>query len=141
MIKRRIHTVPSLNMASMPDLIFTVLFFFIIVSHMRTSSPKVDVQMPQGSQLTQLDTHQSQALYLYIGEGKLQVNNRVVGFSQLPTVLLQEQQKARETDSRPMVVYLKADKQTPVSTILQVKQMLRQAHLSRIVYGASEQKL
>ena len=28
--------VPSLNMASMPDLIFTVLFFFMIVTHMRS---------------------------------------------------------------------------------------------------------
>jgi len=128
-------------MASMPDLIFTVLFFFIIVSHMRTSSPKVGVQMPQGSQLTQLDTHQAQALYLYIGEGKLQVNNRIVGLGDLQTTLLQEQQRAREADSRQLVVYLKADKNTPVATILKVKQMLRQAHLSRIVYGANERKM
>ena len=32
---RRRRGVPSLNVASMPDLIFTVLFFFMIVTHMR----------------------------------------------------------------------------------------------------------
>ena len=34
--RRSRHNVPTLNMASMPDLIFTVLFFFMIVTHMRS---------------------------------------------------------------------------------------------------------
>ena len=41
--------VPSLNMASMPDLIFTVLFFFMIVTHMRSDEVKVRLQVPQAS--------------------------------------------------------------------------------------------
>ena len=36
MFQKRHSTVPSLNVASMPDLIFTVLFFFMIVTHMRS---------------------------------------------------------------------------------------------------------
>ena len=35
------RSVPSLNVASMPDLIFTVLFFFMIVTHMRSDEVKV----------------------------------------------------------------------------------------------------
>ena len=40
-IRRRRHEVPALNTASLPDLIFTVLFFFIIVTHMREETVQV----------------------------------------------------------------------------------------------------
>ena len=46
--------VPSLNMASMPDLIFTVLFFFMIVTHMRSDEVKVRLQVPQGTEVQKL---------------------------------------------------------------------------------------
>ena len=72
MIKRRKHTVPNLNMASMPDLIFTVLFFFMIASHMRNSSPLVGLQTPTGTQLTQPD-RKSALVYLYVGRDSKQV--------------------------------------------------------------------
>ena len=39
--RHRKHDVPGLNLASLPDLIFTVLFFFMIVTHMRDVNPKV----------------------------------------------------------------------------------------------------
>ena len=41
------RSVPSLNVASMPDLIFTVLFFFMIVTHMRSDEVKVRLEVPQ----------------------------------------------------------------------------------------------
>ena len=40
-IRRREHEVPELNMAALPDLIFTVLFFFMIVTHMLDVDKKV----------------------------------------------------------------------------------------------------
>ncbi|MBP5712733.1 MAG: biopolymer transporter ExbD, partial [Prevotella sp.] len=57
MIKFRKHTrrsVPMLNTASLPDLIFTVLFFFMIVTHMRNESVKVEYEKPQGTELSRL---------------------------------------------------------------------------------------
>ena len=33
--RRKKHEMPGLNTAALPDLIFTVLFFFMIVTHMR----------------------------------------------------------------------------------------------------------
>ena len=43
--------VPGLNLSAMPDLIFTVLFFFMIVTHMRDVKPMVRYDVPQGTQL------------------------------------------------------------------------------------------
>ena len=53
-IRRRNHEVPSLNTASLPDLIFAILFFFMIVTHMRKVNLKVRYKTPQGTELTHL---------------------------------------------------------------------------------------
>ena len=66
MFKRRKYEVPGLNAASLPDLIFTVLFFFMIVTHMQKVAVKVKYQVPQGTELTRL-TKKSAVTYIYIG--------------------------------------------------------------------------
>ena len=42
---------PALNTSSLPDLIFTLLFFFMIVTTMREVSLKVEFKVPQGTEL------------------------------------------------------------------------------------------
>ena len=51
---KKSHEVPGLNTSSLPDLIFSVLFFFMIVTHMRQVTLKVDCRLPQGKELTRL---------------------------------------------------------------------------------------
>lgn len=63
---RRLREVPILNTASLPDLIFTVLFFFMIVTHMRTTTSKVQYALPQGTELKRL-VKKSAVTYIYIG--------------------------------------------------------------------------
>lgn len=63
---RRLREVPMLNTASLPDLIFTVLFFFMIVTHMRTTTTKVKYALPQGTELKRL-VKKSAVTYIYIG--------------------------------------------------------------------------
>ena len=48
-IRRRRREVPELNTSSLPDLIFTVLFFFMIVTHMQTNAVRVRYDVPQGT--------------------------------------------------------------------------------------------
>ena len=64
--RRREHAMPELNLASLPDLIFTVLFFFMIVTHMRDVQLKVSYQVPQATQVQKL-THKSSVTYIYVG--------------------------------------------------------------------------
>ena len=58
--------VPLLNTAALPDLIFTVLFFFITVTHMREVTLKVKYRVPEGTELTKL-VKKSAVTYIYIG--------------------------------------------------------------------------
>ena len=69
MFPRKRHQVPSLNVASMPDLIFTVLFFFMIVTHMRSDEVKVKLQVPQGKDVQKL-ANKASVVNIYIGQFK-----------------------------------------------------------------------
>ena len=65
--RKKSHAVPELNTSSLPDLIFSVLFFFMIVTHMRQVTLKVECRMPEGKNLTRL-TKKSAVSHIYIGK-------------------------------------------------------------------------
>ena len=142
LIKRREHDVPSLNMASMPDLIFTVLFFFMIASNMRTVNPVVSYKTPEGTELSKTLNKQS-VIYVYIGtQGKssstnIQVNNRVVAPAQLADAFAAEKSKMSASNRRQLSALIKADRNAPMSIIMQVKNALREANVTRVSYGAT----
>ena len=87
MFRTKRHSVPSLNVASMPDLIFTVLFFFMIVTHMRSDEVKVHLQVPQGTEVQKL-ANKSAVANLYIGnlEGqwRVQLNGDLIRPEEIP---------------------------------------------------------
>ena len=64
--RRRERKMPGLNTAALPDLIFTVLFFFMIVTHMRDVELLVHYDVPQGTEV-QKAAHKSAVTYIYVG--------------------------------------------------------------------------
>ena len=58
---------PAISTASLPDIIFMLLFFFMVVTVMRESELKVQVQVPQATELTKLE-QKSLVNYIYIGK-------------------------------------------------------------------------
>ena len=142
-IKRREHNVPALNLASLPDLIFTVLFFFMIVTHMRNVTPRVKYQMPQGTELMKT-ANKGAVLYLFIGEGNggkttlIQVNDQLVEPEQLSVAIEREKMKLPDNLRRELIASVKADRNTPMAVIMQVKQALRKADVARVTYSATQ---
>ena len=57
---------PELNTSSLPDLIFTILFFFMIVTTMREVELKVKFTVPSGTELEKLEK-KSAVSYIYVG--------------------------------------------------------------------------
>ena len=67
--KKRGKASPEVSTASLPDIIFMLLFFFMVVTVLRDSELKVDVVTPQATELTKLQ-EKSLVNYLYIGKPK-----------------------------------------------------------------------
>ena len=51
--------VPEVSTASLPDIVFIVLAFFVTVSSMKQSDLKVEVTKPTGKEIIQLDKNEA----------------------------------------------------------------------------------
>ena len=145
--RRASHQVPGLNTAALPDLIFTVLFFFMIVTHLRKVELKVKYQVPAGTELSRL-TKKSTVTYIYIGRGvggsdtkmRVQLNDKLSEVSDIVDYIVEERKRMSPEDVGKMTVSIKADRQADMGLITDVKQALRQANALRINYSAVSEK-
>lgn len=148
-LTHRRRRVPGLNTASLPDLIFTVLFFFMIVTHMQKVAVKVQYRAPQGTELTRL-TKKTAVTYIYIGKPqadlrkiygnktRIQLNDKFAAPSEVADYVSQERDRMSPEDQQQMTVSIKADKGTEMGIVNDVKLSLRQAKAYRINYSATE---
>ena len=130
--------VPGLNLASMPDLIFTVLFFFMIVTHMRDDNLKVRYQVPAGTEVRKME-QKSDVINLYIGDdGRIQIDNQLVTLDGIIPYINKVRQTLSPEQAERLTVSLKADRKTPMGTIADVRQKLQKAYSLKINYSGSE---
>jgi len=143
--------VPTLNTAALPDLIFTVLFFFMIVTTMRQVEPLVSYRVPQGKQLTRL-VHKSSVTYIYIGRATpslrsevgdstfIQLNDKLATPADIGPFIAKERSRMSAEDRRRQVVCIRADRDVDMGVVADVKMELRKAKATRIIYSATETK-
>ena len=143
MFQRKRHQVPSLNVASMPDLIFTVLFFFMIVTHMRSDEVKVKLEVPQGTGVQKL-ANKASVVNIYIGQFKgewaVQLNGDLISPEDIPARIEELRGGMSAENADKLTVSLRADRHTPMGVITDVKQALQQSYALRINYSATEFK-
>ena len=140
---------PELNTSSLPDLIFTMLFFFMIVTTMREVTMKVQFKAPQATELEKLEK-KSLVTFIYMGkptqelqakmgqETRIQLNDRFADVSEVQDYIYQERENMKEEDQPFMQVSLKVDKDTKMGIVTDIKQALRQAYALNINYSAAE---
>ena len=143
MFHKRHSSVPSLNVASMPDLIFTVLFFFMIVTHMRSDEVKVRLEVPAGSEVKKLVGHPA-IVNIYIGhpthsaEWLVQLNGDIVSPRDIPARINDIRGKLSAENAERLTVSLRADKHAPMGLVSDVKQALQQSYALKLNYNATE---
>ena len=133
----------------MPDLIFTVLFFFMLVTHMRDVDPKVHYDVPQGTELTK-EVGKSGLVYIFIGkpvdaqgrivsdETRIQMGDRYVTVAEIGNEIAKERNEMSEDDRQHLTVTIRADRDTEMGIINDVKQELRKAGALNINYSAEK---
>ena len=142
-IRRKKHrSVPGLNMASMPDLIFTVLFFFMIVTHMRNETVKVKLQVPQGTEVTKFSNKFS-TINIYIGRNnygdtQIQVNDRMCSLGQVGALVQNLKANLSEESQENLIINLRADRNTDMGIVNDLKKELRNVGALTIRYSATE---
>lgn len=140
---------PELNTSSLPDLVFAFLFFIMMVTSMREVTLKVVFQAPQATELQKLEK-KSLVTFIYVGkptqelrakmgsETRLQLNDQIADVDEIQDYIAQEKSSMKEEDQPFMTVSIKADKETKMGVITDVKQALREAYALKISYSARQ---
>ena len=120
---------PELNTSSLPDLVFAFLFFIMMVTSMREVTLKVEFHAPQATELQKLEK-KSLVTFIYVGKPTRDLRAK--------DYIAQEKSSMKEEDQPFMTVSIKADKETKMGTITDIKQALREAYALKISYSAAQ---
>lgn len=140
---------PELNTSSLPDLVFAFLFFIMMVTTIREVTPKVSFSnLPTATELTKLE-EKSLVTFIYVGKpnkeyremygsnSAIQLNDQVTQNSTaVYSYLKQSQSKIKDERRNLMQVSLKADKDTKMNIVSQIKEELRRADALNLSYSA-----
>ena len=140
---------PALNTSSLPDIIFMLLFFFMSVPSMKEVTYKVQIQNPSATELTKLEK-KSLVRYIYVGtptkefqkafgsETRIQLDDAFADKSEIADYIINERSAMNESEQGLMTVSIKADKETRMGIIADIKQELRKAYALKISYAATQ---
>ena len=147
--KKEVREMPEMNTSSLPDLIFTILFFFMIVTTMREVTLKVKFTVPSGTELEKL-TKKSAVSFIYVGpptdalraqmgsSTRIQLNDRYAEPREVMDFVAQERQGM--ANQAEQVISIKADSKTQMGIITDIKEVLRKSWALRINYSATRRQ-
>lgn len=142
---------PAISTASLPDIVFMLLFFFMVTTTIRDVSLMVKIHVPEASELTKLEK-KSLVSYIYIGEPlpqyvkkygtepQIQLNDKLSKTSDIANFIIAERQARNEADIPFMVTSLKVDETTKMKIVGDVKLELRKAAALHINYSSRKGK-
>ncbi len=145
--KKRGNTTPGISTASLPDIVFMLLFFFMVVTVIKEDDLKVDVITPEATELKKLE-NRSLVTYLYIGKPaknyqgqygtspRLQLNDRIVGIDQIPYFLEEAKRTVAEGLRDKMIASLRVDSDVTMGFVTDVKIELRKAGQLKVNYAS-----
>lgn len=141
--------VPAISTASLPDIIFMLLFFFMATTSMKEVTYMVTIKAPEATELQTLEK-KSLVRYVYIGTPKdefkkqygsgtrIQLDDAFADVSQLEDYVVRERSAMKEEEQNLLTISIKADKETKMGVVTEVKQALRRAYALKINYAAMQ---
>ncbi len=145
--KKKERKAPGISTSSLPDIIFILLFFFMVVTVLREMEIKVQNKLPQATELTKLQ-RKSLVSHIYIGKPKpkyadqlgtaprLQLNDSFAKLEQIPNYVQTERNTVPAKLADQMTFALKVDQDTEMGIVSDVKLKLRKSDALKINYAA-----
>lgn len=142
--KKQSGALPAISTASLPDIVFMLLFFFMVVTVLRDSSLLVENTLPKADQVEKLMKDRS--VFIYAGKPseryvesfgtspKIQIGDKYTEVNNLQFALTEMRQKLRPELQDQVVVALKVDEDTRVGLVGDIKQELRELNMLKIIY-------
>lgn len=134
---------PAISTASLPDIVFMLLFFFMVATVMRDNSLKIQNLLPSADQVEKLE--KDRTMFIYAGkpseqykqfgtEARIQINDAFAGLPDVKPAVYEFIAGTREELKDKIVVGLKVDKDTNAGLVSDIKQELREANALKVMY-------
>ncbi len=141
------RALPELNTASISDIVFMLLFFFMVISTMRETELFVEVRIPQANEIQKLEK-KSLVSSINIGkpnihyvkrlgpEPRIQLNDQFAEVSEIIEFVEIEKQRRNDADRNAITWSLKVDENVKMGIVTDVKQELRKANAFKVNYAS-----
>ena len=148
-LRRKNSKVPTVSTASLPDIVFILLFFFMTVTTIKDNEQLVENVLPSASEVQKLDKKDRiievcvgkpiQELAAVLGnQPKIQLNKKLVKIDEVGSFLLAELAKKPDAIRNQVTVSLKIDKAVNLGTVADIKEELRKINLLKVSYTVHE---
>ena len=139
--------VPGITSGSLSDIVFMLLFFFMVTTQMREQDNKVVVKLPEASEVVKLE-RKDLASYINIGpptriyqaqygtDARIQLNDSFKTVDDIRDFIAAERDAMSEGDRSLMTTVIKGDMDVRMGIITDVKQELRRCSALKIMYQA-----
>jgi biopolymer transport protein ExbD len=141
---------PPVSTASLPDIVFMLLFFFMVSTSIKEVELKVTLKPPMASEIKKLEK-KSLASNIYVGQPKkqyiknmgteprIQLNDQFADIADIGGFIEEERSKISEVERPFMTISLKVDENTKMGIITDIKQQLRRVSALKIMYNTRKQ--
>ena len=143
--KKKGGELPAISTASLPDIVFMLLFFFMVATVMRDSTLMVNNSLPAADQVQKLDK-KDRVMYIYAGKpssryedkygstAKIQLNDKFAVVEEVGAFVLAERASKRQELQTVLTTALKVDGDTKMGLVSDIKQELRKVNALKLNY-------
>lgn len=139
--------VPAISTASLPDIVFMLLFFFMTATTMKDGDLMVENRLPYADQITKLEK-KDRIMYIYAGKPseryaqkygsspRIQLNDKFSDVSDIKAFILAERAARNPELEKLLTTSLKVDQDVKMGLVSEIKQELRKVEALKINYNA-----
>ncbi|RED50527.1 ExbD/TolR family protein [Seonamhaeicola aphaedonensis] len=142
--KKKSGALPAISTASLPDIVFMLLFFFMVATVMRENTLMIENNLPFADQVEKLDK-KDLVMYIYAGkpsenfkqygtEARIQLNDKLADVKDIAAFIAAERAAKREELIPFLTTALKVDSDANMGLIGDIKQELRKVNALKINY-------
>ena len=130
--KKRASTKQEIPTASMPDIIFMLMLFFMVTTTLRKVEVLVNYSLPEAKAIEKIENKRLIS-YIWVGkDGRIQINDSLVKLEEIQNIMYAKRQALPN-----VIVSLRVDKNSDMGFVTDIQQELRKAFCLRINYSAN----
>jgi len=147
--KKKSGSLPAISTASLPDIVFMLLFFFMTATTMKDSDLKIENTLPKANQTAKLHKKQY-VMYVYAGKpseryrtvlgasDRIQLADKMSSPADIRNFVISERAQRNSEDEKYLTASLKIDKNVKMGLVSAIKLELRKVDQLKVNYTTTQ---